>query len=201
MKRVLHIKSSINGNESYSARLGCALVHKLRNLYTDMYVVTKDLSEEDFPHLGGDTFAAFFVPKEELTLDQEHLLRISDKAIQQVMEADILIIDAPMYNFGIPSQLKAWLDQISRAGVTFEYGKDGPKGLIQNTKAYIAMASGGVYSEGAAKQMDFVSPYLRTILGFLGITDVDLVRVEGTAMKKLQKQSIETALDQLQWTD
>ncbi|WP_108244479.1 FMN-dependent NADH-azoreductase [Muricauda brasiliensis] len=201
MKRVLHIKSSINGNESYSARLGCALVHKLRNLYTDIYVVTKDLSEEDFPHLGGDTFAAFFVPKEKLTPDQEHLLRISDKAIKQVMEADILIIDAPMYNFGIPSQLKAWLDQISRAGVTFEYGKDGPKGLIQNTKAYIAMASGGVYSEGAAKQMDFVSPYLRTILGFLGIKDVDLVRVEGTAMKKLQKQSIETALDQLQWTD
>jgi len=201
MKRVLHIKSSINGNESYSARLGCALVHKLRNLYTDIYVVTKDLSEEDFPHLGGDTFAAFFVPKEKLTPDQEHLLRISDKAIKQVMEADILIIDAPMYNFGIPSQLKAWLDQISRAGVTFEYGKDGPKGLIQNTKAYIAMASGGVYSEGAAKKMDFVSPYLLTILGFLGITDVDLVRVEGTAMKELQKQSIQTALDQLQWTD
>ncbi|KAB5491431.1 FMN-dependent NADH-azoreductase [Flagellimonas hadalis] len=201
MKRVLHIKSSINGNQSYSSRLGCGLVHRLRDLYTDMYVVTKDLSEEDFPHLGGDTFAAFFVPKEELSPEQEILLMASDKAIKEVMEADILIIDAPMYNFGIPSQLKAWLDHISRAGITFEYGKDGPKGLIKNTKAYISMASGGIYSKGLAKQMDFVSPYLKTIFGFLGITDIEIVRAEGTAMVETKEASIEMALGQLQLMD
>lgn len=195
---VLHIKSSINGMQSYSAKLGYALINKLRNCYPDVRVETKDLSEENIPHLTKETFAAFFVPNDELTDQQEKLLQISDAAIKQVQDADILIIDAPMYNFGIPSQLKAWLDQISRAGVTFEYGANGPQGLITHTKAYIAMASGGVYSDGPAQQMDFVAPYIRTILGFLGIMDVELLRAEGTAMAAMKESSIEAALEQLQ---
>ncbi|MEE1963146.1 FMN-dependent NADH-azoreductase [Allomuricauda taeanensis] len=197
-KKILHIKSSINGTHSYSTKLGCALVDKLRAQYPDAHVVTKDLVEEDFPHLVGETLVSFFVPKEELTTEQKTLLHVSDKAIEEVMEADILIIDAPMYNFGIPSHLKAWLDQISRAGITFEYGTNGPKGLILNTKAYIAMASGGVYSDGPAQQMDFVAPYLKTILGFLGITDVEVLRAEGTAMAETKEASIEMALGQIE---
>lgn len=201
MKKVLHIKSSINGNRSYSAKLSNALIKKLRHRYTDLHVVTRDLSEENFPHLHGDIFASFFVPTDELSSEQETLRQNSDRAIDEVLKTDILIIDAPMYNFGIPSQLKAWLDHICRAGITFKYGEKGPKGLIQNTKTYIAMASGGVYSESPASQMDFVSPYLKTILGFLGITDVEIVRAEGTAMTETQEKSIETAVGHIQLVD
>lgn len=200
-KIALHIKSSINGAHSYSAKLGYGLINKLRNRYPELKVVTRDLQEEGIPHLVGQTFAAFFVPSEELTLEQEEMLRISDRSIEEVMHADFLIIDAPMYNFGIPSQLKAWLDQISRAGITFEYGPDGPKGLINDTKTYIAMASGGIYSEGPAQQMDFVGPYLKTILAFLGLTDVAVLRAEGTAMAETQELSVERALSQLELVD
>ena len=111
------------------------------------------------------------------------------------MAADVLVIGAPLYNFGISSNLKAWIDHLVRAGVTFRYGANGPEGLVPNTKkVYVAMASGGVYSEGFMTAYDFVAPYLKTVLGFIGLTDVTVARVEGTSNPALEPTALATAL-------
>ena len=101
------------------------------------------------------------------------------------MSADTIVIGAPRYNFGIPWTLKAWVDHIARAGVTFRYTAEGPEGLMKDKKVYVAMSSGGIYSEGPTAGYDFVAPYLKAVLGFLGITDVTVVRVEGHRLPRL----------------
>src|SRR5581483_12149622 len=100
-----------------------------------------------------------------------------DENIRAVQDADILVIGAPMYNFSIPSALKAWIDHVVRRGVTFSYSDKGPEGLVKGKKVYVAISSGGVFSEGMLKTMDFVEPYLRTVLGFIGLTDIRFFRV------------------------
>ncbi len=108
-------------------------------------------------------------------------MALSDALIDELRAADILVLAAPMHNFGIPSTLKAWIDHVVRAGRTFSYTSKGPVGLLTGKRAILVLATGGVYSDGPAKAFDFQEPYLRTILGFMGITDVDVVRVEGVA--------------------
>ena len=109
-------------------------------------------------------------------------MALSDALIDELFAADTIVVAAPMHNFGVPSTLKAWIDHISRAGRTFSYGANGPQGLLKGRKAILVLASGGVYSNGQMKAFDFTEPYLRAVLGFLGITNVDVVRVEGVAM-------------------
>jgi len=106
----------------------------------------------------------------------------SDKLIDELFAADVVVMAVPMHNFGLPSTLKAWIDHIARAGRTFAYSEKGPQGLLKEKKAILVLARGGVYSDGPAKPLDFQESYLRSILGFLGITDVQVVRVEGVAM-------------------
>ena len=118
-------------------------------------------------------------------------MRHSDKAIAELLAADVLVIGAPLYNFGIPSTLKAWLDHVARAGITFRYVDNQPQGLLTGKKVYLAVASGGIYSTGPLVAADFVVPYLKTALGFLGLTDITVTRVEGVAIPGIQ----ETALD------
>jgi FMN-dependent NADH-azoreductase len=197
MTKILHILSSINGDNSFSAQLGNAIIDKIRESHPDCEVKERNLVEEGFPHLKGSTLNAFFTPEEDRSSDHLKALRDSDRAIQEVFGADIVVIGAPLYNFGIPSPLKAWLDHIARAGVTFSYGENGPKGLVTGKKVYIAMASGGIYTEGPMQGFDFVAPYLKTVLGFLGMDKVEVVRAQGTSMEKTRQNALARAMDSL----
>jgi len=191
---ILHIISSPRKGESYSIKLGNGLVEKLQAANPGSTVKVHDLTNKPFPHLEEAHLQSFFTPAENRTPEQQEAVRHSDEAIAEIQAADVIVIGAPLYNFGIPSTLKAWVDHIARAGVTFRYTANGPEGLIKGKKVYVAVSSGGVYSEGPMASYDFVAPYLKAVLGFLGMTDVTVARVEGVAIPDLQATAIEKGL-------
>ncbi|MBN9382683.1 MAG: FMN-dependent NADH-azoreductase [Chitinophagaceae bacterium] len=197
MKKILNVISSTRGAASYSIQLAEALIDSLRVAYPGSTVKTVNLAEKHFPHLEESHIAGFFTPPEQQTSEHKEVLRHSDEAIQDVLEADVLVIGAPMYNFSISSALKAWVDHIVRKGVTFNYSEKGVEGLVKGKKVYVVESSGGVYSDGPRKGMDFVEPYMRTVLGFIGLTDVTMLRVEGTAVPGVKEQAMERALAEM----
>lgn len=194
---ILHIVSSARGAESFSHKLGDAIVEKLRGSSAEGEVVTRDVAAMPFPHLGATQLASFFTPEDKRTPELAATVAVSDGAIDELMRADRIVIGVPMYNFGIPSTLKSWIDHIARAGKTFSYGNSGPEGLVKDKKVYLAISSGGVYSEGAMQAFDYTESYLRSVLGFLGMTDISVVRVEGVNMPGLQDEALAKAVNSL----
>jgi len=197
MKKILHIISSPRGSESFSIKLGNAIVDKIKAEYPGSTVKENNLPKNQFPHLDEAQITSFYTPEEFRTWENVDAVRNSDEVINEILEADILVIGAPFYNFSIHSTLKAWIDHIARAGVTFRFTETGYEGLVHGKKAYIAVASGGIYSEGVMQHYDFSAPYLKAILGFLGITDVSVIRVEGTAIPGLQDSVLEKAISSI----
>ncbi|MCY1220302.1 FMN-dependent NADH-azoreductase [compost metagenome] len=195
MKKILHIISSPRGDASMSIKLGNAIIEKLQAAYPDSQVKEHDLLKDRFPHLDEMHIASFFTPEENRSAQNKEAIRPSDEAIQEITDADIIVIGTPLFNFGIPSSLKAWIDHIARAGVTFKYDENGPEGLVKDKKVYVAMASGGIYSDGPMASYDFAVPYLRSALGFLGMTDITVYRVEGTMIPTIQDTALEKAVD------
>ena len=193
--RILHIISSPRKAASASIQLGNGIVDQLLAANPDSTVQVRDLASHPFPHLEEAHLQSFFTPAESRTTSQQEAVRHSDEAIAEVFAADVLVIGAPLYNFGIPSTLKSWIDHIARAGITFRYTAAGPEGLVQGKKVYVAMASGGIYSEGPSAAYDFVAPYLQAVMGFLGMTDVTVVRAEGLALPDVQDKAVEKGLD------
>jgi FMN-dependent NADH-azoreductase len=123
-------------------------------------------------------------------------IRHSDEAISEVQNADIIVIGTPMYNFSVPSALKAWIDHLVRIGKTFRYNEQGiPEPMVHGKKVYLAISTGGVYSDGPMKGYDFVDPYLRAVLGFIGLTDVTTYRAEGTAIPGAKEAAVQKAID------
>lgn len=198
MKKILHIVSSPRGGDSYSNKLADAIIEKLTSEHPGSTVKTVDLAHQRFPHLEEAHVVSFFTPAEKHTASGREAVRHSLEAIAEVKEADILVIGAPMYNFSIPSALKAWIDHVVRAGVTFKYDANGPEGLVKGKKVYIALSSGGVFSDGPMRSMDFAEPYLRHILGFIGLTDVTLFRVEGLSIPGVRETALEKAVAGIQ---
>jgi FMN-dependent NADH-azoreductase len=183
MKKILNIVSSIMGDQSYSIKLSQSILDKLKTTYPGSEIVTRELFKHPFPHMEESYLSALFTPEDARTPEHKTAVQHSDEAIRELMEADIVVIGAPIYNFSIPSTLKSWLDHIIRAGKTFSYSTQGfPEGLVKDKKVYIAIASGGVFTEGPYKVYDFVEPYLRLTLGFIGMKDIEVFRVEGTKM-------------------
>lgn len=182
MTQILVIESSANLAGSVSRDLTKAFLAGYTTAHPDVSIVTRDLATDPVPHLGVDLIGGFFGKPEELTDAQKNAIAVSDALIEQIEAADIIAIGAPMYNFGIPSTLKAWIDHVLRAGRTFRYTENGPQGLVTGKKVVLFLASGGVYSEGPYKPYDFQETYLRGVLGFIGLTDVTVVRAEGLAM-------------------
>ena len=180
--KLLHIDSSILGGHSVSRRLSADIVTRLRSLHPGLDVVYRDLASEAPGHLSGWHLAAFEgAPVEDPALRAD--LAVGEASIDELLAADVLVIGAPMYNFSIPSSLKAWIDRVAVSGKTFEYTEQGPQGLLTNKKAYIASARGGQYAAGTAEAaLDHQERYLRDLLGFLGVTDVTVIRAEGVAM-------------------
>ncbi|NTE03170.1 FMN-dependent NADH-azoreductase [Agrobacterium tumefaciens] len=197
MSKILHVISSPRGEASNSIKLANAIIDQLRAQDPAAAVAVKDLTKAPFPHLEEAHLNAFFTPIEHHTEENKAAISHSNQAIQEIMDADVLVIGAPMYNFGIPSVLKAWFDHIARAGITFKYGANGPEGLVTGKKAYIAVSTGGIYSSGDAAGYDFVAPYIKAFLGFIGITDVTVVRAEGFAIPGVQETALDKAIDSI----
>jgi FMN-dependent NADH-azoreductase len=198
MKKILNIVSSVKGQDSFSNKLSNALLERLLAVYPGSTVRTRDLTKKPFPHLEESHFTAFYTPEEKRTEENKEAVEHSDQAIREIVESDILVIGVPLYNFAIPSTLKAWIDHIIRAGVTFHYtDKGSPEGLLKNKKVYLAIASGGVYSEGPMKSSDFTEPYLRKVLGFIGLTDITAFRVEGIFVPGVKETALPKALDRV----
>jgi FMN-dependent NADH-azoreductase len=197
MKKILNIVSSAKGDMSFSNKLSHAIVDKLLTVYPGSKVQTRDLATEPLPHLQGHQIAAFFTPADLRTEDHKEAIRNSEEAVQELMAADIVVIGVPLYNFGVPSVLKAWVDHIARAGVTFSYADGSPKGLVINKKVYLAIASGGIYSEGPMQPLDFAEPFLRSSLGFLGMKDITTFRVEGTNIPQFSESALPKAVGQV----
>jgi FMN-dependent NADH-azoreductase len=197
MKKILHIISSPRGAASLSIQLGNAIIAKIKESYPGSTVVEKDLANKPFPHLEEAQLTSFFTPAESRTPEHEAAIKHSDEAIQEIRDADIIVIGAPLYNFQIPSTLKAWIDHIARAGVTFKYDENGPEGLIKGKKVYVAITSGGIYTEGPMKAIDFIEPYLRTTLSFLGMADISFFRIEGSMVPGVKETAIEKGVDSI----
>ncbi|EDM38847.1 acyl carrier protein phosphodiesterase [Pedobacter sp. BAL39] len=197
MSKILNVISSPRGAASNSIKLANAIIDRLKEQDPAAAVQTRDLTNGPFPHLEEAHLNAFFTPIAQHTDENKAAIRHSNEAIQEIMDADVLVIGAPMYNFGISSVLKSWFDHIGRAGITFKYTSEGPVGLVTGKKAYIAVATGGVYSSGDAAAYDFVTPYIKAFLAFIGITDVTVVRAEGFAVQELQATALDKGIDSI----
>jgi FMN-dependent NADH-azoreductase len=167
--KLLHVDSSILGQNSASRELSAAIVARWQDTVPGLELVYRDLDATPLPHLSGASLAAAD-PAEATAAAQ---------ALQEFLDADIVVVGAPMYNFGIPSTLKAWIDRLAVAGKTFHYTEQGPKGLAGGKQVIVASSRGGFH---AGAPSDFQEPYLRFVFGFFGIDDVEFVRAEGLAV-------------------
>lgn len=179
---ILLITSSPRGAASHSTRIATEFAEKLVAADPSNTLVLRDLVANPLPHIDADYASGIYVPAEARTARQAEVVGVSDVVLDELFAADTVILATGFINFNISSTLKSWVDHISRSGKSFSYGENGPKGLVTGKKVYIVLASGGIYSEGAAVQFDHAIPYLRGVLGFLGMTDVDVIRIEGVGM-------------------
>lgn len=175
--KLLHIDSSVLGANSASRDLSAAIVSRLRGENPDAEVTYRDLAAQTLPH---------FTP----VLAEGHpCVARNAEILDEFLAADTVVIGAPMYNFTIPTQLKAWLDRVLTAGKTFRYTGNGPEGLAGGKRVIIASSRGGIYSAGPAMAVDFQEPYLRHVFGFIGIHDLEFVRAEGLNLGVEQREA------------
>jgi FMN-dependent NADH-azoreductase len=179
---ILLIDSSPLGDNSVSKKFTAKALEGLKAKHPNATVVTRDLGNAPLPHLTAAVIGAFFTPPDKRTATQSEAIKLSEEAIAELFAADAIVIGVPMWNFGIPSSLKAWIDHIVRAGKTFKYGASGPEGLLAGKKVIIVLARGGVYSSGPMANIEHQESYLKAVFGFIGLTDVTFVRAEGVAM-------------------
>jgi FMN-dependent NADH-azoreductase len=197
MSKVLVLNSSALGSASVSNQLVQDVLAELRARDPRLIVTVRDLGANPIPHLNSDSATALrgAAPRNEAQAAAQEL---SDTLIAELKAADTIVIGAPMYNFGIPSTLKAWFDYVLRAGITFRYTEAGPVGLLEGKRAIVIESRGGYYSEGATKVLDSQEPHLKTLLGFVGIKDTTFIRVEKLAFgPEARQQAFEGARAQL----
>lgn len=189
--KVLEISASGRRHDSTSRMLTAELIAALESHYDTIDVARRDLAD-NVPFVNDAWIAANFTPEETRSTEQRDTLAYSDALVSELHDADVIVIGAPIYNFSIPAVLKAWIDMISRARLTFRYSENGPVGLLQGKKAYIVVASGGV---PVGSDYDFATPYLRHALAFVGITDVEFIAAEQLNSKR--DESIDAARMQI----
>ena len=176
---ILQINSSARTVGSHSTRLANGIVQRLQAANPAAALTVRDLGRTPHPALDEAALQALFTPAEQRSPEQAARVAQNDALIAEVQAADVLVMGVPMYNFGVSSALKSWIDAVARAGVTFKYTDKGPVGLLQGKKVYVALARGGLYRDTPA---DTQVPYLKSVLGFLGMTDIQFVYAEGLAM-------------------
>lgn len=176
MKTLLQLNSSLFSSGGQSSQLADQFVAAWHDNHPEANIMVRDLATNPLPHLDAQRFLAFFAQPEARTPEQQAFVDVSDALIAELKQADVIVIGLPMYNFGIPSTLKAYFDQIARAGVTFRYTENGPVGLLTDKKVAVFATRGGMY---AGTQMDTQTSYVLNFFNFLGITDVEFVYAEG----------------------
>ncbi len=176
---ILQINASLRAGNGHSTRVSDTIVARLQARLPSARVTRRDLVQDPHPMLDGAAFAALTSQAEQRSAMQAARVALDDAAIAQVQAADAIVLGVPMYNYGIPAQLKHWIDAIARAGVTFRYTAQGPEGLLKGKTVYVALARGGRHRDTPA---DTQVPYLKTVLGFLGMTDVHFIYAEGLNM-------------------
>lgn len=179
MKTLLAIKSSLFNGHGQSSRLADAFIERWRRNNPDGRVLCRDLALEPVPHLSAETFKGFQADPVDRTPEQHAAVAVSDSLIAELKSADELVLGLPMYNFSVPSTLKAWMDHVARAGVTFRYTESGPEGLVGDKPMYVFAARGGQY---AGTDMDTQTPLIRMFFGMLGISDIRFTYAEGLAL-------------------
>jgi FMN-dependent NADH-azoreductase len=187
MTTLLQINASINSDNGQSSRLANQFVAAFHKRRPEAKIVVRDVAAaEPVPHLNAERFGAFITKPEERSAAQHAVVAYSDILINELKQADVIVLGLPMYNFGLPSQLKAYFDHIARVGATFKYTEKGPVGLLTGKKAYVFAARGGVY---AGTPLDTQTSYVRDFLRFIGITDVEFVYAEGLAISAEHKEA------------
>lgn len=195
MQKLLQLKTSLFSNQGQSSQLSDAFVAAWHASHPGSDVTIRDFAVDPVPHLDGAGFQAFLSKAEERTAEQQTKVAYSDTLIAELQTADVLVIGLPMYNLGIPSTLKAWIDHVARAGVTFRYTATGPQGLLTGKKAYVFATRGGRY---AGTAFDTQTDFVRNFLGFIGITEVEFVYAEGLNMgDESRASSLTTAHSEL----
>jgi FMN-dependent NADH-azoreductase len=184
MTTLLQINASILGEQGQSSQLAARFVAAWRQRNPQGHVVQRDLAAEPVPHLSAARFAAFIAAPEQRDAEQRAVAEYSAALIAEIKQADVLVLGLPMYNFGVPSQLKAYFDHIARAGLTFRYTAEGSVGLLGGKKAYVFAARGGLY---AGTPLDTQTQYVRDFLRFVGIEDIEFVYAEGLAISPESK--------------
>lgn len=191
--RLLHVDSSILGGNSVSRGLSAEIVAAEMRRAPDVEVIYRDLAAAPLAHLSGLHLAARQAGQAPQPAALERDLENGDSALAEFVAADVIVIGAPMYNFGIPSQLKAWIDRLAVAGRTFRYGPNGPEGLAGGKRVIIASSRGGSYGQQPMASLDHQETYLRGVFGFFGITNLTFIRAEGVAVANQRDKSIQTA--------
>jgi len=184
MPKLLQLKTSLFANQGQSSQLSDAFVAAWQASRPGSTVTVRDFASDPVPHLDGAGFQAFLTAPAERSAEQAAKVAYSDTLIAELQAADVLVIGLPMYNLGIPSTLKAWIDHVARAGVTFRYTAEGPQGLLAGKQAYVFATRGGRY---AGTAFDTQSDFVRNFLGFVGISDVQFVYAEGLNMGEESK--------------
>lgn len=193
---ILQINASIRGADANSTQLASALVKQLIAQEPTANVQVRDLGQDPHPPIDSRALQALFTEGDQRTPEQQARVALDDALIQEIQQADTLVLAVPMYNFGIPAQLKSWFDAIARAGVTFRYTDKGSEGLLKGKKAYVTLARGGIYRD---TPNDTQVPYLKTMLGFLGMTDIEWIYAEGLAMgAESANKAMQQAHEQIQ---
>ena len=192
---ILQLNSSARAENSQSTRLAASIVERLQAAHSNATLTVRDLSRTPHPALDEAALGALFSPADKRTPEQAARVALDDALIAELKAADVIVLGVPMYNFGVPTQLKNWIDAIARAGVTFKYTESGPVGLVQGKKVYVALTRGGLYRNTPA---DTQVPYLKTFLSFIGLTDVQFIYAEGLAMgPEAEQKALASAQSQI----
>lgn len=180
---ILRIDASSRTEQSSSRSLADTLLKKIITDHPEASLIIRDIIKHPIPHINQKTIKGFYTPDDQFTDTLRGATKQSDILIRELKRADILVISSPMYNFGTPSALKAWVDQIVRINQTFGVAEDNSfYGMLNNIKTYIITSAGAVYSNDQMKSYDFLTPYLKTVLGLIGITDITVLPLEGTTL-------------------
>jgi FMN-dependent NADH-azoreductase len=194
MANVLHINSGIRQNGSTTRNISQSLVDQWKKENSAAVIVERDLASNPVPHLDELAVNAFYTPADQQSSEMQEATQKSDALVDELLNADVIVIGAPVYNFGIPSTLKSYFDQIARVGKTFQYGANGPEGLIKNKKVYVVTSRGSFRNP----EQDGHETYLQGFLGFLGMTDVQFIHAEGVVDAEGTTKAMSKAEEQIQ---
>jgi FMN-dependent NADH-azoreductase len=179
MKNILLVQSSPRLEQSTSRKVAENFINIAKSKYPELSVTVRDLTKTPVPHVDNDLINSYFTAPADRSKEANEIIKFSDTLTDELLAADAIVLALPMWNFGVPSVVKAWIDHVSRAGRTFTFTDQGPLGLAKGKKVYVVVTSGSVFSKGPFQKFDMLEPYLRTFFGFIGIEDLTIIRAEG----------------------